>query len=177
MFTPIILILAGKGADELFLKLRNFWLGVSIFLLPVGYCLFVLLQLVLTPATSFIPEADRTQYLNSWSAGFGVKEVREFLTRQNTDYPKVTIGVEGTFGLMPYALELYQKNYPGVVIKAYWPLPDNLPEELKLASKTGPVYFLVYQRQTIPKWTGQEVLSFRQGIGVDRLRLYEVTAK
>ena len=65
------------------------------------------------------------------------------------------------------ALELYQKDYPNVEIKSYWPLPPKPPE--------GTAYLLVYQHDTAPVgWKLEEILRFRQGHGRDYLKLYKV---
>jgi hypothetical protein len=122
-----------------------------------------------------IPTADSDQYLNHWPAGYGVSEVRHLLQEAAKNNPKVFVWTEGTFGLMPYALELYQKDYPNLEIKSFWPLPQTPPTEMLTALKNFPVYLLMYQDQTDPKgWKTTEVARFQQGNGPDFLRLYKV---
>ncbi|MDO8610431.1 MAG: hypothetical protein Q7R95_07820, partial [bacterium] len=68
---------------------------------------------------------------------------------------------------MPFSLELYQKEYPNIEIKSYWPLPEKLPVNTD--------YLIVYQRPDYPKdYKLQELLRFRQGNSNDYLRLYKV---
>jgi hypothetical protein len=131
--------------------------------------------LLMQPIKAAIADIDSAQYLNSWSAGWGVREVNTILTREAEKNPKVYIGTEGTFGLMPYALEIYQHGNARVVIKSYWPPPLALPPELLAAAQQYPVFWLVYQRAGIsPEWPADLVARFRQGESSDFLQLYKV---
>lgn len=91
-----------------------------------------------------IPQSDLDQYIISWPAGGGVKEAVTFFQNQSKNQ-KIFVGTEGTFGLMPYALEIYFYNNKNVEIKGFWPIGDKLPPEVVLASKSKPTYFLFYQ--------------------------------
>ncbi len=177
-FTPELLILAASGlflAKPLVPK-NSSRILVSILLALIFFWPSTTLgMLIFDPIHAPLLQSDRDQYLDGWPAGFGVKEVRNFLARQSKLNPKVFVGTEGTFGLMPYALELYQKDYPNAEIKPYWPLPAKIPPEAALASQKFPTYFLIYQRRTTPPdWQLQELMRFRQGLGRDYLRLYKV---
>lgn len=173
-FTMPLLILAAVGLETLFLTLpRRFFL--LCFVLVLIYPVFVDFKLLTDPKKAPIPTADSDQYLNHWPAGYGVSEVRHLLQEAAKNNPKVYVWTEGTFGLMPYALELYQKDYPNLEIKSFWPLPQTPPTEMLTAVKNFPVYLLMYQDQTDPKgWKTTEVARFQQGNGPDFLRLYKV---
>lgn len=167
--TSPILVLASWG----FWQIRRGQLVAIIILLL--FPLFVDFQLWTNPPNALIADGDSNQYLNAWPAGYGVAEIRQFLKEQSKKYPKVTVGTEGTFGLMPYSLELYQKDYPRVEIKDYWPLPDRVPTELSRSAKDHPTYFIIYQRQSFPLgWKLEPVKSYQQGKSKDSLRLYRV---
>lgn len=154
-FTPYLLILAAVGLSNI----KNMTLIILIILIQPLYTNF---KLITDPVNAPLLQADRDQYIDGWAAGYGVKEVRVFLADKTG-----VIATEGTFGLMPYSLELYQKDYPNVEIKPYWPLPATSP--------AGTNYLLVYQHIAPPiGWKTEEIMRFRQGNSQDFLQLYKV---
>ena len=63
------------------------------------------------------------------------------------------MGTAGTFGLMPYALEMYLKDNPNIIVKGFWPVHATPPEEVIAASQVMPTYFVFYQDCVdCPKW-------------------------
>lgn len=158
-FTPYLLILAAVGLSS-FDKRKLIFVAILVFIYP----LFTIFKLTIDPVNAPLPQADRDQYIDGWAAGYGVEEVRNYLSKISGH---AVIATEGTFGLMPYSLELYQKDYPKIEIKSYWPLPREAP--------VGTNYLLMYQSQKDPGgWKLEEILRFRQGNGHDYLRLYKV---
>jgi 4-amino-4-deoxy-L-arabinose transferase-like glycosyltransferase len=91
-----------------------------------------------------IPQSDKAQLLASWPSGVGVNETVDFLRKESED-KLVYVGTEGTFGLMPYALEIYLKDNKNVEIQGFWPVNDNPPSEVLEKAKTMPTYFVFYQ--------------------------------
>ncbi len=174
-FTPALLVLAALGIYNIIQLAKNKAVTVAFLLLVFSLPLNIDFNLLFSPGKAAIPSADTDQYFNGWPAGYGVTEVRNYLMAVSRQNPKVVIGTEGTFGLMPYSLELYQKDYPNLEIKAYWPVKDKEPPEIAAAAKLYPTYFLIYQRPDVPpEWKVQLISSFRQGTGQDFLRLYKV---
>ncbi|MFH1832956.1 MAG: glycosyltransferase family 39 protein [Candidatus Levyibacteriota bacterium] len=91
-----------------------------------------------------IPNADRTQYFSGWSSGVGVKEAVAYFKDEAKKGP-IYIATQGTFGLMPYSLEIYLDENTNVKITSFWPIPDNIPKEYLDASKKMPTYLVFYQ--------------------------------
>jgi len=152
-FTPMLLILAAYGLNNL-----KYYFYPFIFVFPA----IINLLLIINPVKAPLLQADRDQYIDGWPAGNGMIEVREYLKNKSG-----VIATEGTFGLMPYALELYQKDYHDMQIKSYWPLPEK--------TVPGTDYLFMYQRQSEPDgWKLQELMRFKQGNSNDYLRLYKV---
>ncbi len=153
MFTMPILILAAYGLSKL----------KSIFYLPVfSVAVFTIVMLVTNPVRAPFLQADRDQYIDGWAAGNGIVEIRDFLKNKSG-----VLATEGTFGLMPFSLELYQNEYPNMQIKSYWPLPEKLPANTD--------YLIIYQHPDYPKnYKLEELLRFKQGNSNDYLRLYRV---
>lgn len=91
-----------------------------------------------------IPTIDLNQYSNDWPAGGGVKEAVAYFKDQAAT-KKIYIATQGTFGLMPYSLELYLVDNPNIIIHGFWPVAENRPKELVEAAKIMPVYVVFYQ--------------------------------
>lgn len=93
-------------------------------------------------ADAYIPQADKSQLLTDWPSGVGVNQTVDFLKSQ---HGKIYVGTEGTFGLMPYALQMYFLKDPDITINGFWPINSTPPQELIDASKTMPTYVVFYQ--------------------------------
>ena len=89
---------------------------------------------------------------------------------------KVTVYTEGTFGLLPYAIEIYLVDNPNIEIKGIWPLPPEIPKEALESAKDHPVFFVLNQTQVVPYgWPLELVAEYQKGNRKDRkLRLYKV---
>ncbi len=143
MSMPLLLL----GAYALFNLVRTAekkWMKITIpFVFLVGFIIndyFIVTDF----SKASIPTADREQFITDWPAGVGVKETVEFL-RQASSNEKLFVATQGTFGLMPYALEIYLSDNPNIEIKGYWPIEDHLSQEILEKSKEKKTYFIFYQ--------------------------------
>ena len=148
---------------------------VIIILLALIFPIVKSILLITNPTKANIPDADANQYLNDWPAGYGISEVVTFLKYQSRD-STINVGTEGTFGLLPFALNIY--FYPNNNIKffPYWPVdPNNIPPEMISLAKTKKTYFVFYQTQIpISNPHLKFLKQYKQGIGNSYLRLYQV---
>jgi 4-amino-4-deoxy-L-arabinose transferase-like glycosyltransferase len=135
-------------------------------------------QFAKDPINAKIAKADNNQYVNSWAAGWGVNESVVFFKNQAKNQ-KIFIATEGTFGLMPAAMELYLVEDKNITIKGYWPVNDVSKEILDKAKKM-PTYYIFYQREhiEIPENFPLKLLfKIRQGNTDYYYRVYQVIAK
>lgn len=131
-----------------------------------------------------IPKSDLGQLINDWPAGGGVKEAVEFFKKQ-AENQKIFISTQGTFGLMPYSIEIYLVSNPNVEIVGFWPTDEEMPEKLKEVARKKPTYIVFYQPcpacpneiDAPPKWPVELVARYRKGIGKRYLSIYQVTPK
>jgi len=122
---------------------KPYLLGIFVFL--VFLLAFKTDYLILTDiAKSDIPSSDIQQYLTRWPAGGGIKKSIEFFEKE-AKKGKIYIATQGTFGLMPYAFEIYLINNPNIKIEGYWPIEDKIPAKVIEESKKNPTYFVFYQ--------------------------------
>lgn len=139
--------------------------------------------LILTDfAKSGIPGSDIKQYLTDWPAGGGVKESVDIL-RKEAEKGKIYVATQGTFGLMPYALEIYLVQNPNVSIEGIWPIGNEIPAKVIEKSRQVPTFFLFYQPCSscsrigiAPSTWGnlKLVYSLKKAYGARYLSLYKV---
>ncbi len=134
-----------KAKSSLYLKYALNVLIPGFFLVYPAFCIF---QLITNPVIAPIADADRNQYVNNWSAGWGVKESVAFF-KEKAKNEKIFIATEGTFGLMPETMEMYLITNKNVTIKGYLPIENMLPKEALEYAKKMPSYFIFYQPQHI----------------------------
>jgi 4-amino-4-deoxy-L-arabinose transferase-like glycosyltransferase len=141
----------------------------------IWYPAYVSLTFASDPVHSKIAKADNSQYINSWAAGWGVKESVEFF-KEKAKVGKIFIGTEGTFGLLPEAMEMYLVNDKNVTIKGYWPI-DSFPKSALEYSKKIPSYFIFYQPEHINIPTDYPVkliFEVQEGNSKYFYRVYEI---
>jgi hypothetical protein len=57
-----------------------------------------------------LPRSERSGYLEIWTAGYGLKEIAQFLIVQ-AQQGTVVVGTEGSFGTLPDGLMIYLDEY------------------------------------------------------------------
>lgn len=129
-----------------------------------------------------IPVSDRRQYYDDWPSGGGVKEAVQFFKEQ-AEKGKIYVATQGTFGLMPYALEIYLVKNSNITIEGIWPIEDKIPSKVIEKSKKYPTYFVFYQPcgnlceiGLAPRaWNlGQPVLKYTKTYGKRYLSIYRI---
>jgi len=148
-----LLPLAAEGLDTVLtfskkiIKYNKYYnvSGVLIIFVIISYSALSCYELITNPKLAPIATSDSNQYLNNWSAGWGVNDTVNFL-KQEMSKGKIFVGTEGTFGLMPLSLELYLVDNKNITIKGYWPI-NEFPNEALSYSKKMPAYFIFYQPQ------------------------------
>lgn len=158
-------------------KIKNHVLAyVLVLLLFLSYPAYVSLQFSFDPVHGHIAMSDNNQYVNYWTAGWGVRETIAFLKQQAEKQP-IYVGTEGTFGLLPGALELYLVENKNITIKAYWPVEGKLPDEASEYALKVPSYFIFYQPNNLPipkSYPLRLISSTQQGTSSYYFRLYQV---
>lgn len=179
--TLSLLPLASFSLVKIYNSLRNVLLFaifcLFIFILAVRADYFILNDFAHAP----IPVSDLNQYSNDWPAGGGVKEAVNFF-REKSKITKIYIATQGTFGLMPYAIEMYLVKNPNVKIEGFWPIGDTVPQKVIEQSKKTPSYFVFYQPcvscQGIglapQTWNYKAVLQVQKPTGNRYFTVYEI---
>ncbi len=173
-FTPSLVIFVSYTLMQMKNKLKNklFYVLLFLLLLPNIYTSF---KLITDPLNAPIPTADKGQFFNSYFAGYGVEEVNNYF-KEEIKNEEVVLYTEGTFGLLPYAVELYFYNNPNIRVIGIWPLEEVPGKKVKyIPGKEN--YLVTNETQEIPQqWPLEKIFEVQKGKSEDRLRLFKIIA-
>jgi hypothetical protein len=166
-----------EKAEEFFPKNVSYAKVLQLILLlaVIAYPLYISLLFAINPLKAPIADADHGQYVDSWAAGWGIKESVAFFKKQS-ESQKIFVATEGTFGLLPESLEMYLGNDKNITVKGYWPV-DIFPKTTLNYAEKMPAYFVFYQSQhvVIPiDFPLKLVFEVRQGDTNFYYRVYQI---
>ena len=151
--------------------------SIVVYLLLAAYAAYFSFQIIFNPVFAPLPGADRGQFIDDWPAGYGINEIVAFL-RQETQNKKVFVATEGTFGLTPYALEIYLQGNPNITIQGFWPINDHPEEIFSKVGQFDEVYILFKDSQNPPgRFPDRDielVSQYRKGKGNIFMKLYRL---
>lgn len=170
-----LLVLTAVTSDWIIRRWGRTVIGIilmAIVFVPGAYADYFIIT---NPSYAPIPQADKGQYVNDWPAGWGIKEVNAFLAEE-AKKGKISVYTEGTFGLLPYAVEIDLVDNPNIAIHGIWPLPEEPPQAILEEAVMHPTYLILNESQKIsPLWPVVLVSEYQKGTRTDRkLRLYRI---
>jgi len=173
--TMPLYILTAYTVYEIYTQIKNIWIKWGIIVLICFQSVIICGQVLKDARYASIPRSDSNQYINDWPAGWGVKEIVSYLNEASKS-EKVTVYTEGTFGLFPFALEMYAVDNPNITIQSMWPVPSIMPQFVKDSSVSNPTFFITSQRQDKPSaWNLELIEEFQQGKNPStKMRFYKV---
>lgn len=173
--TMPLLVLASLTVDYIITRWGKTLFGLALLAVLIVPNVWTGFLLLTQPTHALIPQADRGQYINDWPAGWGLKEVTGFILEESKK-GKVVVYTEGTFGLLPYGLEIWLVDRPNIEIHGIWPLPDAPPSQVVESIKQYQTYLVMNEREDTPKeWNLSLVAQYPKGLRKDRsLRLFRV---
>ena len=174
MIMPL-LILSAWTIDMLFIRIRNRYAGLFLIGLICSINIYSSFSIIYDIKTARIPKSEMGQYIDDWPSGWGVPEIVAFLKKESED-KKVSVFTEGTFGLLPYAFEIYLGDNKNIDIHGIWPVPEKPPKEIVDSAADHPTYFVMYQNQMPPiQWTLELLSTYPKGLNKNStMRLYKV---
>ena len=183
LFMTLPLIpLASYSIYQLLEKHKSVLVKVLIFVFAFGLYLHADYAIIYNFSEAPIPRADLGQYINNWSAGNGVRQSVEFFKKEAKD-KNIYIMTEGTFGLMPFGLEMYLVDHPNIKIQSFWPIGEPPPAEVLARAKVMPTYAIFYQPcpscgqqggNTPPSWKVKKIATYKQGKSKDYYSIYQI---
>lgn len=170
--TMPLLIIAAYAMVHAWERIRRPFLRLVFIAAVFVPSIYITSFIVFAPKDAPIPLADRGQFIDNWPAGGGVKEVITYLTAQAA-HEKLSVYTEGTFGLMPYSIELYLVDNPNVKITGIWPLPEFIPDEMVTDASASATYFVMNETQVAPaKWPMTLIGEYKKGKSPENRKLH-----
>ena len=149
------------------------WRWVLLVVLMFG-SIYTDYYVITNPLYAPIPSADAGQYINNWPSGWGIQQINEYLLAESKK-GKVTVYTDGTFGLLPYAIEIYLVDTPNMKIQGIYPMPVEMIPEMLAQAENHPTYIVFNQIQNIPQWPLKLITQYQKGnFGDTYLRLYQI---
>ena len=122
---------------------------ILLFIMSVRCAYFICVSLSNVARIPFVIE-DEKQYISEWSAGYGNKEVRDFIVEQQAHLPsdgsrKIIVLTEGSFGTLPDGLLMYfhYGNAKNLEIHGIGVSIPKIPDEYIQKTQTNDVYYMV----------------------------------
>lgn len=174
MTMPLIIV-AADAILRIWDRIQRPLIKVVCIIVLASSSLWTSFLIIADPWNAPLPKSDRAQYLEDWPSGWGIPQVVSFLKHEAAKN-HITVFTDGTFGLLPYALEIYLVSNPNITIAGIWPIPDSMPANVTFAVQKEPTYLLLNQKQIPPAgWSltllGQYPKGKRES---SYMRLYKV---
>ena len=94
----------------------------------------------------------RSGYLEEWAAGWGQKEVAQYLIELEKQGNRSIVFTEGFFGTLPDGLQIYTEGHKDIIIVGNPPITSHLPESLLNTSRENKIFLLVNKsRNQLPQ--------------------------
>lgn len=153
---PPLLIFSGVGIDYVLKKIGKYKLlatGISLIVLlslSFRFDYLLLTNLALVP----LPLEERRGYLEDWTAGYGFKEIAQFVLDENKNQP-VAVGTEGFFGTLPEGLQIYLDKANIPIIGG----PAMITESVRNATKDHLTFYVGDKSRTEGALQGVELIK------------------
>lgn len=171
-----LLVLVAALLPKIFSLFKNKVLLVVLFLLIFSFPLYFDYFLLTNPPKAPIPTNDKAQYIDDWPSGYGVKEIVAYVKKEAVD-KEVVVVTEGTFGLMPYSLELYLVGDKNIEVFGLFPVKE-IPPQVLIKAEERPVYFVFNETQKIPsEWPLELIAKYPKGNKRVFMKLFKVKPK
>jgi 4-amino-4-deoxy-L-arabinose transferase-like glycosyltransferase len=131
-------------------------LALSLILLAIAiWPIYFVTKTFSDPAKTPLPLGERIGYLEDWTAGYGFKDIAQYLQQQSQNQI-VVVGTEGGFGTLPEGVWIYLDRDTNVVFK---PGKDFLPDSIIQEAKNHPTYFIANRQINLSVAPNTELLN------------------
>jgi hypothetical protein len=135
-------LFAGFGIDQILqlfpkkipARLVTGILGLVLLVWPSYYLYHLHFDIENTP----MPRVEKNGYLRQWTAGFGLKEIADYLHQQSADQD-IVVGTDGGFGTLPEGLQIYTDKNRRI---AFIPSISSPSAQLNNAAKDHPTFYV-----------------------------------
>lgn len=154
---PFVTIASALGYASFFEKRKPLYLYLFLGAFLVQSVAFMIPSMLFVANTPYV-QIDRVQYLEEWSAGFGIAQVRDYVRRlyvqektMQNQKPSIIVLTEGSFGTLPDGLLLYfsgKNQLDGVEVHGIGVGPSVIPRRYIEQKENGArVFYLVNEHR------------------------------
>lgn len=173
MVMPLILLVA-VSIDGLASKCKEYYQQIFVLLFCCAQAIWISGKILSDIKTAPIPKSEVGQLVGDWPSGWGVNETVTILNTLSSQ-GKLAVYTEGTFGLLPYALEIYLHDNTNIEIHGVWPPSKTLPPDIREKSLLIPTYYITNLTQEKPDWPMDQILEVQKGMNdKSHMRLYKI---
>lgn len=131
--------------------------------------------LLTNPAQAPLNQWERDQYIQQWSSGYGLKEIKDYLNNLPQD-KQVLVATEGSFGTLPNGLEIYFTNSKNIQILGVGFPSKTVSPGMEQALASGKKVYLVvnFHRYNLSDVQRLKLISEYLRPGGEKLVFYEV---
>lgn len=118
---------------------------------------------------------ERDQYLQQWSSGYGLKEIKDYLNNLPQD-KQVLVATEGSFGTLPNGLQIFFNQSDHIQILGVGFPDQTVTPAMEQALIEGKRVYLVanYQRYNFSAAERLNLIAEYPRLGGEKLMFYEV---
>jgi len=131
----------------------------------IGHSLYINFLLSTDIEKAPFPRSERMGYLEEWTAGYGIREVFQYIENNYINNPqkKIVVGTEGYFGTLPDGLQIYLNKYPEITVIGVGLGLTEVPQSLKESKEAGNKTYLVINNSRLnlkksPEETGLKLI-------------------
>lgn len=113
---------------------------------PAILLLFALVtstRYILTPDKVNMPSRMRNGYLEEWTAGWGQRDLGNYLVNLANQGKTIVVGAEGYFGTLPDGLQIYTEGYPNITVIGVGQPAVDIPEALVNTSRDNLIFLVI----------------------------------
>ena len=137
---PPFLVTAAWFLNEIIkmVRFKKTFVFTAVLLVLLPQALYFDYLLLTDLASAPLPKEERIGYLEEWTAGYGLKEIAQFLDAESKK-GEVVVGTEGAFGTLPDGLAIYlDKNRQVIVIGG----SNFISDQIRNSAKDRSTYFV-----------------------------------
>ncbi len=140
---PFILIILSWGLNN-FKKIFSllFIILIAVYWLKFDYLLLT------NPALAPLDNWEKTQYFYEWSAGYGLKEITDYLNNIPQDQ-SVLVSTEGGFGTLPNGLTIFFNTSPNIYIRGLGFPEEKITPAMEKALISNHQVYLVFNEHRL----------------------------
>ena len=120
-------------------------------ILLLSFALITSIRYILTPEKVNMPRRMRHGYLEEWTAGWGQRDLGNYLVNLSNQGKTIVVGAEGYFGTLPDGLQIYTEGHPNITVIGVGQPAVKIPEALENTSKEN-LIFLVCAASNVVIW-------------------------